>query len=230
MTQKNRGRSARVALVLALGAALPTAAAANDTYFFAFGGAVLNGSQDADGIIGGNPQSVDTDYDDGFQFGLGVGRSFGTFGNVGVRGEIELSYSDTDADTIAFSGNGPANEINVAGGLQSTTLFANIYADFETAGAVTPFVGAGVGIGRFSQDLVYGPGVRVSESDTAFGGQLIAGVSWAASDTVTWTLDARYREFFDIESNRFAPSGASTGVVSGDASAFSINVGARIAF
>lgn len=230
MRHKIRRLDEGAALAMALCIGLPSTALANENYFFAFGGAVLNGSQDADGIIGGNPQSVNTDYDDGFQFGLGVGRSFGTFGAVGVRGEIELSYADTDADVIAFSGNGPGDEINVGGGLQSTTLFANIYADFETGSTITPFVGAGVGIGRFSQDLVYGPGVQVSESDTAFGGQLIAGLSWQASDTVTWTLDARYREFFDIESNRFAPSGASTGVVSGDASAFSINVGARIAF
>lgn len=216
----------------------PALASAQETYAFAFGGAVLNGNQDAQGLIApapatpaGQNSTVDTDYDTGYQFGIGIGRSFGSFANgVGLRGEIELSYSDADADTIAFSGNGPANEINVAGGIQSTTLFANILADFETGGAVTPFVGAGVGVGRFSQDLFYGPGVQVSESDTAFGGQLIAGVSFAATETVTITADARYRRFFDIESNRFLPSGASSGVVSGDFSAFSINVGARIAF
>ncbi|MEO0380700.1 MAG: opacity family porin, partial [Pseudomonadota bacterium] len=79
-------------------------------------------------------------------------------------------------------------------------------------------------------DLVYGPGVRVNESDTAFGAQLIAGVSYAASDSLTLTADARYRAFYGIESNRFAPTGASTGVLSGDVSALSINFGARFAF
>ncbi|WP_299042875.1 outer membrane beta-barrel protein [uncultured Tateyamaria sp.] len=222
----------------ALLACAPGLASAQDSYFFAFGGAVLNGDQGASGLISpapatppGQNSSVDTDYDTGFQFGLGVGRSFGSLADgVGLRGEIELSYADADADTIAFSGNGPANEINVAGGIQSTTLFANILADFETGGAVTPYVGAGVGIGRFSQDLFYGGGVQVTDSDTAFGAQLIAGVAFEATETVTITADARYRRFFDIESNRFLPSGASSGVVSGDFSAFSINVGARIAF
>lgn len=201
-------------------------------YGFVFGGATFNGSLDTDGAIGGAPQTVDTDYDTGYRIGFGVGRSLRGLSSdqIGVRGEIELSYGEADADEIRFSGNGPAAEVNVGGGIQSTTLFANLYADFAGAGALTPYVGGGVGVGRFSQDLIYGPGVRVDESDTAFGVQVIAGVAWAATDTVTLTADARYRRFFDVESNRFAPTGASTGVVSGDLSDVSLNIGARIAF
>ena len=214
------------------------AASENGTglYGFVFGGATFDDSLDTDGIIttpaGPGPQTVDTDYDTGFQLGFGVGRSFAGLSSdrIGVRGEIELSYGEADADEIRFSGNGPAAEVNVGGGIQSTTVFANIYADFVTSGPVTPFVGAGVGLGRFSQDLIYGPGVQVSESDTAFGAQLIAGVAWDVSEKVTLTADARYRAFFDIESNRFAPTGATTGVVSGDLSSVSLNIGARFAF
>lgn len=224
------------ALVLSLGLAAfsATQAQAQDTglYAFGFGGFTFDGAQDSDGTIGGARQSVDTDYDDDFQLGIGVGRSFSGLSSdkIGVRGEIELSYGESDADAIRFSGNGPAAESNVGGGIEATTLFANIYADFKTDSAFTPFVGAGVGIGRFSQDLIYGPGVQVSDSDTAFGLQLIAGAAYEVSDKLTLTADARYREFYDIESNRFAPTGASTGVVSGDFSAVSINFGARIAF
>ena len=224
------------AFVLSLGltAFSSTQVLAQDSglYGFGFGGFAFDGAQDSDGTIGGTRQSVDTDYDNGFQFGIGVGRSFSRLSSdkIGVRGEIELSYGESDADAIRFSGNGPAEETGVSGGIEATTLFANIYADFETGSAVTPFVGAGVGIGRFSQDLVYGPGVQVNESDTALGLQLIAGAAYDVSDKLTLTADARYREFYDIESNRFAPTGASTGVVDGDFSSVSINFGARIAF
>lgn len=232
MTRIHQGATA--ALIAGVLSSMVGMAAAQDAapYAFVFGGAVLNSDLDTDGIIGGNPQTVDTDFDDGFQFGIGVGKTFSSLSTdrVGVRGEIELSYSDTDADQINFSGNGAAPEINVAGGIEATTLFANIYADFETGGAVTPFVGAGVGVGRFSQDLFYGPGVQVNESDTAFGVQLIAGAAYDVSDSLTLTADARYRTFFDIESNRLAPTGASTGVISGDLGAFSVNIGARIRF
>ncbi|MEP4194074.1 MAG: OmpW family outer membrane protein [Aliishimia sp.] len=224
------------ALVLSLGLAVLSATDAQaqeaGLYGFGFGGFTFDGAQDSDGIINGARDSVDTDYDNDFQLGLGIGRNFSRLSSdkIGVRGEIELSYGESDADAIRFSGNATPTESNVSGGIEATTLFANIYADFETGGALTPYVGAGVGVGRFSQDLFYGPGVQANESDTAFGLQLIVGVAYEVSDKLTLTADARYREFYDIESNRFAPSGASTGVVSGDFSAASINFGARIAF
>ncbi|MEO9683105.1 MAG: outer membrane beta-barrel protein [Tateyamaria sp.] len=227
-------RAATIALSVTLGVFAAPDAQAQDTglYGFGFGGFTFNGQQDGDGNLAGASNSVDTDYDDDFQLGFGVGRKFSKLSSdkIGVRGEIELSYGESDADEIRFSGNNTPTEINVGGGIEATTLFANIYADFETGGALTPFVGAGVGVGRFSQDLIYGPGVQVSESDTAFGLQLIAGAAYEVSDKLTLTADARYREFYDIESNRFDPTGASTGVVSGDFSAVSINFGARIAF
>ncbi|MEM6464796.1 MAG: outer membrane beta-barrel protein [Pseudomonadota bacterium] len=208
------------------------AAHAQDTYSFVFGGATFSSDLDADGIIGGAPQTVDTDLDTGFQLGIGVGKSLPRLSSdtIAVRGEVELSYSDADADEIFFSGNGPAAEINVGGDVQTTALFGNLYADFASSGAISPYVGAGVGIGRVSQDLIYGPGVRVSDSDTAFGAQLIAGVAWETSETLTWTADVRYRRFFDVESGRFAPTGASTGEISGDLDSVSLNIGARFSF
>ncbi|MEO1026723.1 MAG: hypothetical protein AAFX07_14335 [Pseudomonadota bacterium] len=48
------------------------AAHAQDTYSFVFGGATFSSDLDAAGIIGGAPQTVDTDLDTGFQLGIGV--------------------------------------------------------------------------------------------------------------------------------------------------------------
>lgn len=222
---------------LALSTALVLAASAataqdRDAYWFGFGGAAFNGGIDADGIINGAPETVDTDLETGFQLGVGVGRALPSFSSsrIAVRGEFELSFSDLNADDIRFSGNGPAAETNVSGDVQTTALFANLLADFDTAGVVNPFVGAGFGIGRISQDLVYGPGVQVNDSDTAFGAQLIAGFAWDTADNVTWTADVRYRRFFDGESNRLAPTGASTGTIDGDFDSVSVNFGARFNF
>lgn len=216
--------------LLTLGAialASPVAAQSlQDPYGFVFGGLTFEGSSDYDGLIGGNPNSVDTDYDAGGQFGFGVGATLAP----NIRAEVELSYSEQDADTIFFSGNGSGAEANVGGGLRSTALFANAFYDFETNGPITPYVGAGLGVAFVEQDLVYGPGVRVSEDDTVFATQLIAGASYDLSDSLALTADARYRRLFDIESNRFAPTGASTGVISGDYGDFSVNVGLRFNF
>lgn len=211
----------------ALALATPAAAQSlQDPYGFVFGGVTFEGASDFDGVIGGAANSVDTDYDAGGQFGLGVGATLAP----NFRAEIELSYSEQDADAIFFSGNGAGAEINVGGGLRTTTLFANALYDFETNGPITPYIGAGLGVAFVEQDLVYGPGVRVSDDDTVFATQLIAGGAYDLSDSLALTADVRYRRLFDIESNRFAPTGASTGLISGDYDDFSVNVGLRFRF
>lgn len=201
-------------------------------YGFVFGGTSLNADLNYSGLIGGNTNSVDNDFDNGFQFGIGLGKTIDAWSTdtIGVRGEVELSYSDNDADSIFFSGNGPAGEVNVAGGVRTSAIFANVLVDFKNDTSLTPFVGGGVGFGRVEQDLFYGPGVTISESDTVLAAQLIAGVSYAASDSITLTADVRHREFFDITSARLNPAGASTGTVSGDYGNTSLNVGVRFSF
>ena len=219
-------------LILAAGLmALAGAASAQslqDPYGFVFGGVAFEGQSDYDGTITppGGTQSVDADYDAGFNFGIGIGATIAP----SIRAEVELSYTDSDADDIFFSGNGTAAEVNVDGGIRATTLFANGLYDFTTGGAVTPYLGAGLGVAFVEQDLVYGPGVEVNEDDTVFAAQLIAGASYDLSDTLALTGDVRYRRLFDIESDRFNAAGVSTGTVSGDYDDFSVNVGLRFRF
>lgn len=220
----------RHALALSFGVLISSTAAHaqsfNDPYAFVFGGVVFSGESNFDGLVGGAPQSVDAAYDNGGQIGIGFGANLAP----NLRGEVELSFFDVDADQVFFSGNGAAAEVNVGGGLQSTALFANLLYDFNPVGAWQPYLGGGVGIARVEQDLVYGPGVRVSDSDTVPGLQLIAGAAYGLSDNLALTTDVRYRRLFDIESNRFSPAGASTGVISGDFDTLSVNVGLRLKF
>ncbi|MEX3014352.1 outer membrane protein [Gymnodinialimonas hymeniacidonis] len=218
-------------LVIAAFIAVGTGASAQslqDRYGFVFGGVTFEGQSDFDGVITppGGLQSVDTDYDSGFNFGIGVGATIAP----SVRAEVELSYTQSDADQIFFSGNGSAAEVNVDGGIRATTLFANALYDFDTGGPFTPYLGAGLGAAFIEQDLVYGPGVAVNEDDTVFAAQLIAGASYDLSDALALTADLRYRRFFDVESNRFNPAGVSTGIVSGDYNDLSLNVGLRFRF
>jgi opacity protein-like surface antigen len=201
-------------------------------YGFAVGGTSLNSNLDYSGIIGGNPNTVDVELDSGFQFGLGIGKKIDKWSTskVGVRGELELSFSNNGADGIAFSGNGPAAENGVSGGIQTGAIFANVLADFKTGSAFTPYVGGGVGIGRVSQDLFYLPEINVSDSDTVLAAQLIAGVAYAATDTIILTADVRHREFFNVSSTRLNPAGANTGNISGNYGTTSVNVGLRFSF
>lgn len=201
-------------------------------YGFITGGASLDSGLNYDGLIGGNPNSVDNDFDSGSQFSLGFGKKIDAWSTakIGVRAELELATSENDADSIFFSGNGPAAEVNVSGGVRTTAIFANVLADFKNNTAFTPFVGGGLGIGHVSQNLFYGPGITINDSDDVLAAQLIAGVSYAATDKITLTADVRHREFFNVSSARLAPTGASTGSVSGNLGNTSINLGLRLAF
>ncbi len=206
--------------------------AQSNVYGFAFGGINLNGDASQSGAIGGAPQSVDSTYDNGTSLGFGVGTYLPgwNLGSARIRGEAEFSFTNSDVDQIAFSGNGPGAEVNVSGDIQTQALFANLYADFDTGTAITPYVGGGLGIGRVEQNLVYGPGVSVPDSSTGLAAQIIVGGAYALNDKWSLTADARYRKFFDVESNRLNPAGGVTGVIDGDYDDFSVNVGVRFGF
>lgn len=201
-------------------------------YGFVYGGVETSNSLDQSGTIGGAPQIVDTDLDNGTVLGFGIGTAIPgwNLGGASFRGEAEFSFTNSDADQIFFSGNGPGAEVNVAGDVRTQALFANLYADFKNSSAFTPYVGAGLGIGRVEQNLVYGPGINLPDSSTGLAGQLIVGGAYAINDRVSLTADARYRRFFDAESGRLNAAGGLTGNIEGDYDAVTVNVGVRFGF
>ncbi|WP_179378959.1 outer membrane protein [Jannaschia marina] len=213
--------------------ALATPAVAEDSYFAFFGGlsSLDNPTFSGDVTPPGGPQTVDTDFDSGFGLGVAYGRGFGALGAAArLRGEIEFSFADSNVDSIAFSGNGPAAEINVGGDLRTSRLFGNLLVDFETGGAFTPYLGAGLGIAHTESDLVYGPGVRIDDSHTGLAAQLIAGASYRIDERWSLTGDVRYIRDFDVELDRLAPTGALTGVVEEDIDSHAVNIGLRYRF
>lgn len=200
--------------------------AAGGLYFHGFVGA--NRAQDVAlaGTIGGAPQTVFGDFDTGANIGVAIGRSFGN----GWRGEIELSHQRSPVSTLDFTGNAVSPEINTDGDIRRLSLMANALYDFDTGGAFTPYVGLGIGATRTDYSLVYAAGVNISEADTTFGAQLIAGGAFAVNDTTAITADIRYSRAFDPESTRLNGAGALTGTVSDDIDAVSLNLGVRINF
>ncbi|MEO0370942.1 MAG: outer membrane beta-barrel protein, partial [Pseudomonadota bacterium] len=133
-------------------------------------------------------------------------------------------------DTLDFTGNALSPEINTSGGIERTALMANVLYDIQTGSKLTPYVGAGLGATWTDFDLVYGPGVRINETDTTFSAQLIAGVAYAVTDSTSVTADLRYARAFDVSSTRLNGAGGVTGVVSDDIDALSLNFGVRVGF
>lgn len=149
-----------------------------------------------------------TEFDSGTSFGVATGRSYGSW-----RGEVEVAFQNNDVDThtnvqaggIALGGEdagvlitGSDNlGVTVAdlvadgqGSVEATYLMANLYYDFAMGG-FTPYVGAGVGAAFV--DVDYSPsGVGiVSDDDTVFAYQVLAGASFDLTEN--WAIFGQYR-------------------------------------
>lgn len=219
--------------------AFGTTASAQDFYGSVYGGfsrfaddTSLSG--DVTTPAGTGPQSVGIESDNGNTYGLSFGRTFGDLGGATLRGEIELSFSDQDADDTFFSGNdavqGGGPEANTTGSVETTRLFANALADFETGTALTPYVGAGLGVSRTEFDVAYGPGVNLTDESDNTAAQLIAGAAYDLGNGFNVFGDIRLIRDFDVETDRFAPNGNLTGVISDDIDTVSLNLGVAFAF
>lgn len=141
--------------------------------------------------------SVENDYDTGFLGIIGAGYAFGA-----VRGELELSYATYDIDThtalLADGGAAEFTDDQSFGDANALAVMASAYYDLQL-GAFTPFVGAGIGIGRVEaegfgvtplEDALPG-GVALDDSDTGLAYHLTAGVGFAVTDAIT--LEGGYR-------------------------------------
>ncbi|MEM6711830.1 MAG: outer membrane beta-barrel protein [Pseudomonadota bacterium] len=239
-------RSALTALPLAL--ALPLAAQAADLapfepapapldetgfYVSAFGGASFFNEYDS--VLTGAPagQTVEIDFDTGFNLGAAVGYDFGNLGGfIGYRAELELSYYQADVDSIAFSGNGPALEINVDGDVSTTNIIANVYGDLEVdpSGFFTPYLGVGLGVAFTDVDAVYGANVNVDGDEESLIAQAIAGVNFDVHENVDLFAEGRYARIFDVESTRVNPNNGDIGFLDDDVDILSVNVGVRFNF
>lgn len=155
------------------------------------------------------------------------------------RTEIEYFYRDTDYDetapipsAVGVNRDKIAQETVTAtdriGSFVSHNLFANVYLDFAGTGALTPYVGAGVGLGfaevdygsvwarnpdpgairtgaglpnvdEIRQNLAGTTSVADEElTDTLFGYQLIAGLDYMLTDHLSAGLKARWVRFEDF--------------------------------
>jgi len=172
-------------------------AAAQSYYAGAYGGA--NFGHDSDVSISslpGVPFTVTTDT--GYAVGGFVGYDFG--GSFRVEGE--LAYRRNGLDEQSALG----TTFQMQGDVAALALMANgIYEFGSGASAFTPHIGAGLGVARFSfidAGLVGGP--TESNDDTVFAYQLILGVDYELSPTLSIFADYR---LFGTTNPEFTDSG-----------------------
>jgi outer membrane protein OmpA-like peptidoglycan-associated protein len=137
----------------------------------------------------------DSDYDNG----IGIYVALGAKHSNGFRTELEYSYRTADIDQIdpqpGFSGI-PSGSIN--GDTKIHALMANALYDFDAGGAVTPYLGGGVGVARVNQSIagtntVSGLSIAYGNRDYNFAYQGIAGVAVGLAENLA--LDVSYRYF-----------------------------------
>jgi len=211
----------------------------NQYYISVFVGAGFTDDASFAGIVTppGGPQTVDTDFDTGLNFGGAVGLFLPSLATDSYtpRMELELSHLNSDADTLDFSGNGVGNENNTSGDISRTLLMVNALVDIDTGSEITPFLGAGIGAAFTDIDIVYGgapgapPPILFSDDDTNLAAQAIIGASYELTQETSVFVDGRYTRIFDVDGARFNPGGL-TGIIEDDVSNYSVNVGLSYKF
>ncbi|MEM1390975.1 MAG: outer membrane beta-barrel protein [Pseudomonadota bacterium] len=160
----------------------------------------------------------DTEFDNGLALSAEVGKQI--FGNWRFAGELTYTSADVDTHTDVTLGGGSIDALDAAalagspdalgvsvgdlvaageGEIESLSLFANVYYDFDTGTAFTPYVGGGIGFSDV--DVTYEPsGVGIiDDGGTEFAYQFKAGAAYAVSETVDVFGEYAYRATEDIE-------------------------------
>lgn len=165
----------------------------------------------------GTPVGWSTEFDTGLAASLAAGLRLGV-----MRAEAEVAYQGNDVDThrgvtaagidlstedagVLVTGApnlGTSVEDLVADGqgkLRTTFLMANAYFDVPTNSPVTPYIGAGLGIGFV--DVEYSPTATeiIDDQQTAFAYQIMAGLAFEATEQAEVVLGYRYRATSDVE-------------------------------
>ncbi len=115
---------------------------------------------------------IDLEFDPGLFVNGFVGKDLGS-----VRVEGEVAYRQNDMNK--FGG------IPVSGDMTSVAFMANIYYDFGEGTGITPYVGLGLGAANITFDSA------VKDTDTAFAFQLMAGMSFPISQSMSIIADLR---------------------------------------
>lgn len=193
-------------LVLALGTAFASgAAAAQGAYVGAGGGVNFARDQDLRGS--------DVTYDDGAIATIAVGYAF----RNGLRPEVEYAYRDNNAETA-----GEATQ----GATDAEAVMANLWYDLPSpafARALDPYIGIGFGAAEIGMNQVTdGTGRVRSDTEQVAGGQVGAGLGYAVTRRLA--VNAGYRYFLADEA-RFDP-----GALDAEYGAHSVMAGLRYTF
>jgi opacity protein-like surface antigen len=170
-------------------------------------------------IAAGTSLGWTTELDNGYA----IAGEVGLYYDGGLRSGIEVVYSEADVDThrnVAVGGTvidgvdaavltGSATQLGATvgdvvagadeGGIENTSVFANLYYDFARDAQISPYIGAGIGFSDVN--VKYAPsGVPiVDDGETKFAYQIKGGATWKLNDQFEIFGEAAYRATEDVE-------------------------------
>jgi outer membrane protein OmpA-like peptidoglycan-associated protein len=157
-----------------------------------------------------------------FDTGYNITGALGYKSQSGLRGEAEFSFRRAGIDNV--------DGASWSGRQRVWSLMFNALYDINMGGGISPYVGAGIGVGRnyFRNVSDRIPGDAVYNGhDTNFQWQLIGGVSVPVAPQVAVFADYRY---IRLNNNEFPGSIASTRIVDHDDRSHNVLLGVRIFF
>lgn len=174
-------------------------------------GANVAGQVDLEATLPPDTVAADTDLETGLFASIAAGASAG--GGFNFEGEVIYLGSDIDtAEADAVLG------YPLDASVTSYAAMVNAIYTFD-AGAVRPYIGAGVGWGISEYEFA-----GESDDDTGLAWQVKTGVTFPMSDTMTWDVGYRY---VSLPSYEKSEGGAS---LDADGTAHVVTIGARFAF
>jgi len=169
--------------------------------FFVEGQGGVNWIEDVDLPTGYNPFGVGAVATDSISFDTGwaaSGQAGYGFGN-GLIVEGEVTYRSNDGDfslspVVAPPGAaGSSVDVDV----ESWAFMGNVLYEFNPVVGVHPYLGAGAGVSIVDVEFSV-PGGSVSDDDTVFAAQALAGVRVPLTDRLSAVVDYRYFRAFDV--------------------------------
>ncbi len=203
-------------LPIALGAmlTLSTASAmAADRPTGTYMGLGLGANIAEDTELGGNGINADVEHETGFAGVVSLGHAYAN----GFRAEAEFGMRRDGVDSSGSTSTG--------GRAQTISGMLNGYYDFVSSTGFTPYVGAGIGMGKL--DISVDPVGSTGVDDSGYGLALqgIAGVGYQLTDNWTGGLEYRYFTVRDVDLDTRAG-----GAIDADYGAHTIMVGLRYTF
>ncbi len=170
--------------------------------------------------------------DAGYLFGITIGQIQGR----NLRTEVELSYRNININGLQLQGSIPTQSVGVFGDIGALSGMLNGYWEFVEFGPekFKPYVGGGLGFSLARTDLIQANGTEavISDEESSFAWQWMAGINYKASSSLDAFVEYRYfaADSFRIDSQVPTVAGLGNGSGPFDFRSSSVLFGMRARF